>query len=119
VLGLGGFGQSKGARIIDGVFAAAFVLYAGYLLFVFDGGTVIISYYAFIVPILAIVQMFKARKAKRQMAEAAAMPAPMPAEQQPAPAPERRLDQVRPRAFCPWPHFCARRTTERRKTAFL
>jgi hypothetical protein len=87
VLGLGGFGQSKGARIIDGVFAAAFVLYAGYLLFVFDGGTVIISYYAFIVPILAIVQMFKARKAKRQMAEAAAMPAPMPAEQQPAPAP--------------------------------
>ncbi|MFG1606855.1 hypothetical protein [Actinoplanes sp. NPDC049265] len=85
VLGLGGFGQSKGARIIDGVFAAAFVAYAGYLLFAFDGGTVIISYYAFIVPILAIVQMFKARKAKRQMAAETAVPAeqPAPATNQP------------------------------------
>ncbi|MEV6631835.1 hypothetical protein AB0M54_13895 [Actinoplanes sp. NPDC051470] len=75
VLGLGGFGQSKGARILDGVFAAAFVVYAGYLLFVFDGGTVIISYYAFIVPILAIVQVFRARKAQREAAAAEAVPA--------------------------------------------
>lgn len=95
VLGLGGFGQSKGARIIDGVFAAAFVIYAGYLLFVFDGGRVIISYYAFIVPILAIVQVFKARKANRQAAEAAAVPAAEPAApaQQPVQQPAQQPHQ--------------------------
>jgi hypothetical protein len=88
VLGIGGFGQSTGARIIDGLFAAVFLGYAGYLLFVFDGGEVRIMFYAFIVPILAVVQVFKARKASR---EAAAAPAY--ATEPAAPAPQSQAPQ--------------------------
>jgi len=90
VLGIGGFGQSKGARVIDGLFALVFLGYAFYLLFVFEGGTVRIMFYAFIVPILAVVQVFKARKAKRE-AEAAPVysQAPQPQDAQPqAPQPQ-------------------------------
>ena len=74
VLGIGGFGQSRLARVVDGVFAAAFLIYGAYLLLFFDGGSVFISYYAFIVPILAVVQVVKARK-NRSEARAVAPPA--------------------------------------------
>lgn len=72
VLGIVGFGQSKLARVLDGVFAAGFLAYAVYLLFFFEGGEVRILFYAFLVPILAVIQIFKARKARREQARATA-----------------------------------------------
>jgi hypothetical protein len=68
VLAIRGFGQSKGARVLDGVFAAAFLGYGGYLLLFFQGGEVRIFFYAFIVPIFAVVRMMKERKARRAAA---------------------------------------------------
>jgi hypothetical protein len=85
VLGIGGFGQSKLARVLDGVAAAAFLGYSIYLLLFFEGGEVRIFFYAFIVPIFAVVQIFKARKARReeqQLATAADPAAPQAAQQQ-------------------------------------
>lgn len=82
VLGIGGFGQSKIARALDGVFAAAFLGYAVYLLFFFEGGEVRILFYAFLVPIFAVVQIFKARKARREQAQMTPAPDAVPAGQQ-------------------------------------
>lgn len=70
VLGLAGFGQSKGARIFDGIAAAAFLAYSIYLLLFFEGGEVRIFFYAFAVPVLAVVQMVKARKARQEEIQA-------------------------------------------------
>jgi hypothetical protein len=61
-----GFGQSTGLRVIDGLFAAGFLGYAFYLLFVFDGGQVRILFYAFIVPIVAVSKAVRERWAVRQ-----------------------------------------------------
>ena len=72
VLAIVGFGQSKLARVLDGVFAAGFLAYAVYLLFFFEGGEVRILFYAFLVPILAVVQIFRARKARRERVQATA-----------------------------------------------
>ena len=66
VLGIAGFGQTKLARVFDGIAAVAFLGYAVYLLFFFEGGEVRIFFYAFIVPIFAVIQIFKARKARRE-----------------------------------------------------
>lgn len=65
VLAIRGFGQSTGARVIDGIFAAGFLVYAVYLLLFFEGGTVHILFYAFLVPVLAVVKMVKGRNAGR------------------------------------------------------
>jgi len=56
-------GRSVGARILNGIFAVAFLAYAVYLQFIFTSGTVFISYYVFVVPILLIVQAFRNRTA--------------------------------------------------------
>ena len=77
VFAAGGFGLSKGSRIVDGLFAAAFLIYSAYLLLFFDGGRVVISFYAFVVPVIAVVQLFKVRKAR---SEAAAVMPPAPAD---------------------------------------
>ena len=62
-----GFGGRRvGARVVSGVFAVAFLGYAIYLQFIFTSGTVLISYYVFVVPILLIVQAFRNRNAARQ-----------------------------------------------------
>ncbi len=66
VLAARGFGQSTGLRVIDGLFAAGFLGYAFYLLFVFDGGQVRILFYAFIVPIVAVSKVIKERRAVRE-----------------------------------------------------
>jgi hypothetical protein len=65
-LAIGGFGQSTVARVFDALFGVGFLGYAVYLLFFFQGTEVRILFYAFIVPVFAIVQMVKARKAKRE-----------------------------------------------------
>jgi high-affinity Fe2+/Pb2+ permease len=72
VLAIGGFGQSAGARAIDGIAAAAFLGYAVYLLFFFEGGKYTVFLYAFVVPVIAVVQMVKSRKAKRAQQQALA-----------------------------------------------
>ena len=81
VLGIAGFGQSKLARVLDGVAAAGFLGYSIYLLFFFDGGEFRIFFYAFIVPVIAVVQIVKARKARREEQQMAAAPEPAPAPQ--------------------------------------
>jgi hypothetical protein len=63
-----GLGQSRGARVVNGLFAAGFLAYGLYLLLVFDGGEVHIFFYAFIVPILALVRMIQARNARKSAA---------------------------------------------------
>jgi hypothetical protein len=71
VLAIGGFfKESKGARIFSGVVGLAFLGYAFYLFFIFTGGTVFISYYVFIVPVILIVNLFRSRKEKQQAADA-------------------------------------------------
>jgi hypothetical protein len=65
-------GRSVGARIVNGIFAVAFLAYAIYLQFIFTSGTVFISYYVFVVPILLIVQAFRNRTAVKQQQAAAA-----------------------------------------------
>ncbi|HEY9484710.1 MAG TPA: hypothetical protein VIR00_17300 [Micromonosporaceae bacterium] len=75
-------GRSVGARILNGIFAVAFLAYAVYLQFIFTSGTVFISYYVFVVPILVIVQAFRNRTAAKQQqaaaAQASAMGTPYP-----------------------------------------
>ena len=66
VLAAGGFGQSAGARVLDALFGAGFLAYGIYLFFFFEGGTVQIFFYAFVVPVLAVVHAVKARKAQRR-----------------------------------------------------
>jgi hypothetical protein len=57
VLAATGFGrQTSGQRLLNGLFGLGFVGYAFYLFFIFDGGTVIILWYVFILPVLLIVQ---------------------------------------------------------------
>ena len=67
-LGAGGFGQSVGARLVDGLFGIVFLGYAFYLFFVFDGGEVAILFYAFIVPVVAVIQAVKAYRTRRASA---------------------------------------------------
>ena len=72
VLAIGGFGQSKLARGIDAVAALGFLGYSLYLLLFFDGGEVRVFIYAFLVPVLAVIQIFRNRKAQRELAESTA-----------------------------------------------
>jgi phosphate/sulfate permease len=64
-LAIFGFGQSTGARVVDGIFAAAFLGYSVYLLLFFESGNVQIFFYAFLVPVFAVFQMLRGRRARR------------------------------------------------------
>jgi hypothetical protein len=70
VLAVAGFGQTKLARVFDAIFGVGFLAYSLYLLLFFDGGEVRILFYAFIVPIFAVIQMVKGVKARREAAGA-------------------------------------------------
>jgi hypothetical protein len=86
ILATGGFGQTAAARVIDALFGLGFLGYAGYLLLFFEGGTVQIFFYAFAVPVLAVVNAVKAQKAKREAQ--AYIPIPYgPGQPIPAPRP--------------------------------
>jgi len=54
-------GQTKLRRLWNGIFGAGFLGYGLYLLLVFHGGHYFIFFYAFILPILMIVQFFRDR----------------------------------------------------------
>src|SRR5687767_10389854 len=56
-----GLGQSAGMRALDAVIGLAFLGYGGYLALIFDGDEYVIFFYAFIVPVLLIVQIFRNR----------------------------------------------------------
>ncbi|GGM39173.1 hypothetical protein ACFFX1_30880 [Dactylosporangium sucinum] len=56
---------STGLRILNGLFGVGFLGYAFYLLFIFDGGTVQIFFYAFIAPILLLIQTIRQSKAQQ------------------------------------------------------
>ncbi|MEH0845046.1 hypothetical protein V6U81_21920 [Micromonospora sp. CPCC 205711] len=61
--------QGVGSRILNVVVGLAFFGYGFYLLFLFPGGTYRIFLYAFVVPVLLIVQAVKARNEAKQEAE--------------------------------------------------
>ncbi|HTF11203.1 MAG TPA: hypothetical protein VK659_23815 [Asanoa sp.] len=63
-----GFGAGKGMRILSGLFGVGFLAYSIYLAFIFDGVEFRMFYYAFIAPILFIVQIVRARGERAKQA---------------------------------------------------
>jgi predicted lipid-binding transport protein (Tim44 family) len=95
IIGAGVSGQSKVSRILNVVIGAAFFGYGFYLEFLFAGGSYRVFLYAFLAPILLIIQTFKARKQATAARQASAsLDAPTPAapaqpNAQPAPVPHQ------------------------------
>jgi hypothetical protein len=58
--------QSVGMRILNIVIGLAFLGYAFYLFFIFEGGTYRIFIYAFLLPVLLIVQAIRQSRAQSQ-----------------------------------------------------
>ncbi|SBT47369.1 hypothetical protein [Micromonospora narathiwatensis] len=88
VVGLAIKQQSTLARIASVVAGIAFFCYGFYLFFLFDGGEYRIFFYAFVLPILLIVQAVKARKQAQEEAAAQQVAGPPPGQfgyGQPAP----------------------------------
>jgi hypothetical protein len=56
-------GYAKRRQVVNFIFGAGFLIYGLYLLLVFKGGTYFMFLYAFIVPILMIVNFFRDRSA--------------------------------------------------------
>ncbi|WP_256642479.1 hypothetical protein [Streptomyces murinus] len=87
-------GLSKGWRAFNVIAGLGFMGYGIYLGFIFQGGTYIVFFKAFILPVMVIVNFFrslsrrKATPAPQPMAAPQPMGAPVP---QPAPAPERTV----------------------------
>ncbi|MRH88156.1 hypothetical protein GFY24_12000 [Nocardia sp. SYP-A9097] len=54
-------GQSSPSRLLNALFGAAFLGYAGYLAFLFDGGSYLVFFQAFIVPVIMVVNFFRNR----------------------------------------------------------
>jgi hypothetical protein len=63
-------GQTKARRLWNGIFGAGFLGYGLYLLLVFHGGHYFIFFYAFILPVLMIVQFFRDRGVVRARQQA-------------------------------------------------
>ncbi len=62
-----GFGSTVASRVISGLVGLAFAGYAIYLqFFLADDETFSMYYYAFIVPILVLIQVFRSRKQKKE-----------------------------------------------------
>src|SRR3954453_13134110 len=51
--------SSTGVRVLNGIFGAGFFGYGFYLAFIFDGGTYLIFFKAFILPVVLIVRTFR------------------------------------------------------------
>ncbi|MFC9896248.1 hypothetical protein ACFVMC_21375 [Nocardia sp. NPDC127579] len=54
--------QGKFAQILNTVFGVLYVGYAGYLAFVFESGSYLIFFQAFILPVLLAYQWWKSRR---------------------------------------------------------
>lgn len=96
-----GYGQRTGARILNGVFAAAFLGYAIYLGLFFDGGTVYFSLWAVVLPAIALFRAFRARQAARTAARSAYPDIYAQPAQQWAPAPAQHWAST-PGNVQPW-----------------
>lgn len=73
-LAIAGLGAGVASRVISGLFGLGFLGYAIYLAVFFDGGTVQIFFYAFIVPIIVVVNVLKSRKAAKEATQTASIP---------------------------------------------
>jgi hypothetical protein len=80
VLAACGFGQSIAMRVLDGLFGVVFLAYAFYLYFLFDGGQVTILFYAFVVPILAVVKVLRAWREQQAVRALTRYAQPAPAQ---------------------------------------
>jgi hypothetical protein len=76
VMGFTRAAYARRRRVVNLIFGAGFLLYGLYLLLLFQGGSYVMFYYAFVVPVLLIVQFFRDRAAAKAAATAAAGPAP-------------------------------------------
>lgn len=67
IVGALGFGlKSTGQRVLNIVLGVAFIGYAGYiLLFTGEGDTIIVLWYVFIVPVVLLINVFKAVRARK------------------------------------------------------
>ncbi|WP_405484521.1 hypothetical protein [Nocardia sp. NBC_00511] len=54
-------GQSAASRSINGIFGAVYLGYAFYLAFLFDGGSYLIFFQAFILPLVMVANYFRNR----------------------------------------------------------
>jgi predicted lipid-binding transport protein (Tim44 family) len=77
-------GRAPRRRAWNAVFGAVFAGYGLYLLLFFRGGHYLIFFYAFIVPILMIVQFVRDRSVYRARQQAAAFQGPTPGYGQPS-----------------------------------
>jgi hypothetical protein len=64
VMAAAGFGQARGARLVDALFAAGFLGYAAYL-WIANPDTVEIFFYAFAVPVFAVINVVRSRRHRR------------------------------------------------------
>jgi predicted lipid-binding transport protein (Tim44 family) len=69
---LSAFQGSFGARALNGAFGAGFLGYAIYLAYFFEGGTVMIFFKVFILPVMLIVNGVRSISARREAAAAQA-----------------------------------------------
>ncbi|WP_441245426.1 hypothetical protein [Kitasatospora sp. McL0602] len=79
---------SVGWRIFNMVAGVGFVGYAVYLGFIFEGGSYIIFFKAFILPVVMVINFFRAQAARKSAPAPAPMPIPMPVQPQPQPQPQ-------------------------------
>ncbi len=62
-------GQSSTSRSLSGILGAVYLGYAVYLAFIFDGGSYLIFFQAFIVPVMLVVNFFRNRTPRPKLTE--------------------------------------------------
>jgi hypothetical protein len=78
-------GQSKGSRILNILVGAAYFGYGFYLEFIFSGDRYRVFFAAFLLPVLLIIQVFRARKAATEARAAQAYQDTQATQDAPAP----------------------------------
>ncbi|WP_152648391.1 hypothetical protein [Streptacidiphilus anmyonensis] len=91
IAALNSSGQTTGWRIFNAVVGVGFFGYGIYLGFIFGGGTYIVLFKVFILPLALIVNFFRSMKSRRT--DAAAPQAYVPAQPYDAAAPYASLPQ--------------------------
>ncbi|MQY06416.1 hypothetical protein [Actinomadura macrotermitis] len=61
---LGG-GQGAGMRVLNGLFGVGFLGYAFYLAFIFEGGSYVLFFKAFILPVLLLINFVRTLLGRR------------------------------------------------------
>ena len=62
-------GQSTVSRSINGIFGAVYLGYAIYLAFFFDGGSYLIFFQAFLLPVLMVVNFLRNRTPRTKLTD--------------------------------------------------